>query len=215
MVDFGRPLDWRYLFKPLLFPSIMHLTISGTPGSGKSTVAKILVEKLQAERIYVGGIRRELAKKKNMTLAELNVYALTHPETDVDVDKEAAAQALKLESSGKTVIVEGRTQFHFLPSSIKIFLKVDLNEAAKRIWKDLQQKETKLQRNEGDINSLAEMKKELLKREENDAKRYQKYYNLDIHDESQYDLVVDSTKLTPDQVVEKILNYLNKHKKQP
>ncbi len=188
----------------------MIITISGTPGSGKSTVAKILVQKLSAERIYVGGIRRELAKKKNMTLAELNEYALSHPETDIDVDKEAAAQALKLEKAGKVVIVEGRTQFHFIPQSIKIFLKVNLDEAAKRIWKDLQQKETKLQRNEGNINSLAAMKKEIMKREDNDAQRYKKYYRLDVHNESQYNLIVDSTNTTPDQVVEKILKFIKK-----
>jgi len=63
------------------------ITISGTPGSGKSTVAKIIQKELDAERIYVGGIRREIARKKGMTLQELNVYAQTHPETDVDVDK--------------------------------------------------------------------------------------------------------------------------------
>ena len=75
----------------------MILTISGTPGSGKSTIAKILVAKLHAQRIYVGGIRRELAKEKSMTLMELNEYAKTHPETDVDVDEKAAAEARKLE----------------------------------------------------------------------------------------------------------------------
>ena len=48
----------------------MIITISGTPGSGKSTVAKIIVETLNAERIYVGGIRRELAREKGMTLQE-------------------------------------------------------------------------------------------------------------------------------------------------
>ncbi|MBS3165711.1 AAA family ATPase [Candidatus Woesearchaeota archaeon] len=190
----------------------MIITISGTPGSGKSTVAKILLEKLHAERIYVGGIRRELAKKKGMTLVELNQYALSHPETDVDIDKQAAAEALKLEKSGKTVIVEGRTQFHFLPRSVKIYIKVDLNEGAKRIWKQLQQKEEKKKRNEGEINSLTQMKKELLKREENDAQRYKKYYGFDHRDKSHYDLILDSTKILPEEVVDKILAYLNKYK---
>ena len=125
----------------------MIITISGTPGSGKSTIVKILVENLRAERIYVGGIRRELAKEKSMTLTELNEYAQTHPETDVDVDEKAAAQARKLGQGKKVVVVEGRTQYHFLPESIKIFVNVDVDEAARRIWKDLQQKDMRMQRN--------------------------------------------------------------------
>src|SRR3989344_9207948 len=129
----------------------MIITISGTPGSGKSTVAKILAEKLKAERIYVGGIRRDLAREKEMTLIELNEYAKTHPETDVDVDKKAANLARELEKKGKIVIVEGRMQFYFLPESVKVFIKVNVEEAAKRIWKDLQQKKTKQARNEGEI----------------------------------------------------------------
>lgn len=188
----------------------MILTISGTPGSGKSTIAKILVEKLHAERIYVGGIRRELAKKKGMTLVELNEYALTHPETDVDVDEKAAAQARRLEKEKKIVVVEGRTQFHFLPESIKIFITVSPEEGAKRIWNDLQHQDLQQQRNEGNIHSLAEMKESIVKRFENDQRRYKKYYNLDITAEKQYDLVIDTTKITAQQGAEKILKFLEK-----
>lgn len=186
----------------------MILTISGTPGSGKSTIAQILVEKLNAERIYVGGIRREIAKEKGMTLMELNEYAQTHPETDVDVDEKAATEARKLEKKKKVVVVEGRTQFHFLPESVKIFITVNPEEGARRIWKDLQHKDLRQQRNEGTIRSLAEMKKSLRERFENDQRRYRKYYNLDITKHKQYDLVIDTTKITAQQGAERILNFL-------
>jgi cytidylate kinase len=67
----------------------MHqiITISGDPGSGKSTIAQELAKKLKAKRIYVGEIRREIARKKGLTLAELNKYAEKHPETDVDIER--------------------------------------------------------------------------------------------------------------------------------
>lgn len=186
----------------------MIITISGTPGSGKSTVAEMLAKKLEAERIYVGGIRRELAREKGMTLQELNEYALTHPETDVDVDKKAAAQARELGKKNKTVIVEGRTQFHFLPESLKIYMKVKPEEGAKRIWKDLQNKATQEKRNEGNIPSFEAMKKRIYEREEEDAARYQKYYHLDHRDESQYDLVIDTTSIIAEKAAEKILKFI-------
>lgn len=186
----------------------MIMTISGTPGSGKSTIAKILQQKLSAERIYVGGIRRELARKKGMTLVELNEYAKTHPETDVDVDKEAAAEARKLAKQGKTVIVEGRTQYYFLPESFKIFIKVDEEEGTRRIWKDLQNEQTRAERNEGDITSLEQMKKRIRQRATEDNKRYLKYYGINPADESQYDFILDTTKITAEEGAEKILKYI-------
>ena len=191
----------------------MIITISGTPGSGKSTAAEMLAKKLKAERIYVGGIRRELAREKGMTLQELNVYAATHPETDVDVDKIAATKARELEKKGAIVIVEGRTQFHFLPESIKIFMKVKPEEGAKRIWKDLQNKAAQEKRNEGNISSFEAMKKRIYEREEEDAARYKKYYTLDHRDESQYDYIIDTTHLTPDETVKRIISFLEAAKK--
>ncbi len=190
----------------------MIITISGTPGSGKSTIAKILVNKLNAQRIYVGGIRRELAKEKGMTLEELNEYARTHAETDVEVDKTAAAKARELEKTSQIVIVEGRTQFHFLPESIKVYIKVDFTEGAKRIWKDLQNKATQQERNEGKINSIEQMKQQIIKREEEDAYRYNKYYHLNIRDESHYDLVLDTTNLNAEEAAEKVRKFILLHK---
>ena len=178
------------------------------PGSGKSTAAEMLTKKLKAERIYVGGIRRELAREKGMTLQELNQYAAQHPETDVDIDKMAAAKARELERKVTIVIVEGRTQFHFLPESIKIYMKVQPEEGAKRIWKDLQNKAAQEKRNEGNISSFEAMKKRIYEREEEDAARYKKYYNLDHRDESHYDLVIDTTYITPEQVVKKINSFI-------
>ncbi|MBI2151186.1 AAA family ATPase [Candidatus Woesearchaeota archaeon] len=186
----------------------MIITISGTPGSGKSTIAKIIVKELNAEYIYVGGIRRELAKKRNMTLEELNVYALTHPETDVDIDEQVAKNAREKDKKGALVIVEGRTQYHFLPESLKIFIKVSPHEAAKRIWKDLQNKETKEQRNEGNVKSLADMEKHILLRQENDLLRYQKYYKINPEDESQYDFVLDTSKINAEEAARKVLEFI-------
>ena len=188
----------------------MIITISGTPGSGKSTIAKILEQKLAAVRIYVGGMRRELAREKGMTLVELNEYAKTHPETDVDVDTKAAAEARWLAKTGKMILVEGRTQYHFLPESIKIYIKVDLEEGARRIWNDLQQTKTQQERNEGSIASFEEMKKRIVQREDDDAKRYKKYYGIDHRNEKQYDLVIDTTTITAQQGAKKVLAYLEK-----
>ncbi|MFA5126771.1 MAG: (d)CMP kinase [Patescibacteria group bacterium] len=189
----------------------MHpiITISGPGGSGKSTIAKILAEKLLAKRIYVGGIRRQLALDMGMSLAELNEYALNHPETDVDVDKAAAKQARDL-AVNNIVIAEGRTQFYFIPESIKIYIKVDPREGARRIWQDLQNEQNKKQRNEGQFSNLEEVEAYQKTRQANDLARYKKYYNLDHTDEKQYDFVIDTTHISAQEAAEKILNFIQK-----
>jgi cytidylate kinase len=189
------------------------ITISGDPGSGKSTLAEKLTKEFsakggsasggKAKRIYIGEIRRNLAKSKGITLAELNEYAETHPETDVKIDKEAANEARQL-AKKSIVIVEGRTQFYFLPESLKIYVKVSLTEGARRIWKQIQKDaKAKAKRNEGKFESLNDLIKDIKKRIASDKKRYKKYYNLDHTHKSHYDLVIDTTRLNKQQVFKK------------
>ena len=197
----------------------MHqiITISGDPGSGKSTIAQELAKKLsakggsasggKAKRIYVGEIRREIARKKGLTLAELNKYAEKHPETDVVIDKKVASQARQL-AKKYPVIVEGRTQFHFIPESFKLYIKVSLAEGAKRIWQQMQSQKAKTARNEGRINSLAQLKKSINQRIASDKKRYQKYYGIDHTKKSNYNFVMDTTHITASQATKKILKKL-------
>jgi len=185
------------------------ITISGNAGSGKSTIAKKLIDILEAKRIYVGGIRRELAREKGMTLYELNQYAMNNPETDVEVDKKAAEEARELVKQS-TVIVEGRTQFHFLPESVKILIKVSLDVGAKRIWKDLQDSEINEQRNEAELSSFEDFKEKTQERQNSDLQRYKKYYNLNHMDESNYDLIIYTTDINVDIAIERIMDYLSK-----
>ncbi len=184
----------------------MIVTISGDPGSGKSTVAEILANKFEAERVYAGGIFREMAKEKGMALEEFLKYTENHPEIHRQVDERIREKALEIDQEGLTAIVEGRVHFHFLPKSFKIFLKVSLDEAARRIWKDLNNKEASLSRNEEAVSSLQELKKKIKQRIKTDQERYRKLYHIDILDESQFDLVIDTTNLTPDRVIQEILD---------
>ena len=121
----------------------MIISISGDPGSGKSTIAKMLSEKLGMKRYYMGGILREQAKKRNMTLEDY--YALG--ESDETIDKNLDNYQKKLGETEDNFIIEGRTSFYFIPHSLKIYIAVDEKVGAERIWKELQKKN---ERNEAD-----------------------------------------------------------------
>ena len=181
----------------------MIITISGTPGSGKSTVGKILAERLGFKRYYMGGMRREAAKKAGMTLAEFNKLG----EKDFSTDKFVDDLLVKIGKEEDNLVVEGRTAFYFIPKSIKVFLSVDLKEGARRIFEE---KKKSNERNEDATKSVNEELKQVKERMESDRRRYGKYYGFDSYDEKNYDLVIDTTRISPQQAVEKILKFIQK-----
>jgi len=188
----------------------MIITISGNPGSGKSTAAKYVAEQLNAERIYVGGILRQMAKEKQMTLQEFLQHMKNHPEIDKQVDERTRDEARNIAATGKHVIVEGRVQYHFLPESLKIFVKVTPQEGGKRIHKAMQQQGEAQERNE-ELASLEATIQLVQQRYQQDAERYIKIYNLDYREESNYDEVIDATNMTIQEEAIVVLDAVKKH----
>lgn len=180
----------------------MLITISGLPGSGKSTVAGLLAKKLRLPRYSIGNIRREMAKERGLTLEAFNALGEKKAFTDRHVDAWQRRQAKKL---GKGVF-EGRTSFYFIPESIKIFLTVSLRTGARRIMND----RSAHRRFEADWTHLSSVEQSLRRRIASDTKRYRQYYQINIFKPSHYDLVIDTTNQTPKQTFTLVLKYLAK-----
>jgi cytidylate kinase len=179
----------------------MIITITGTEGAGKSTLSKALSEKLGLAYVYVGGIRRQLAQERGLTLAEFNKIGEEDPSTDVDVDKRVVQEVKKL---GKAV-VEGRTMYHFFPNSIKIFLTVEPKVAAERILNDPQAQ----RKNEAlKFKTIDDVLRNIQERHKTDDFRYRKYYNIDAYDPKNFDFVLDTTNLTMAETLEKVLKFI-------
>ncbi len=106
------------------------VTVSGSPGSGKSTMTKTACELLGAERLYVGQIRRDMARGKGMTLEQFNKYALTDPRTDVDVDNAVAAQARILYNQRKSIFVEVERSFTFCLNPLRYMFLLNQERGA-------------------------------------------------------------------------------------
>jgi len=176
--------------------SMTTITISGLPGTGTTTIAKLLKKKLGLEYIYSGDIFRNMAEKYNMSLEEFGSYCEKHRDIDEDLDR------YQLEIlQRRNVIVEGRIAgwiaYHNQIQSTKVLLEADLETRVSRIVK----------RDGGDIETR---KKEILKRENSEATRYKKYYDIDIGETSIYDLVIDSSDKTPEKIVEIIIKEIKK-----
>lgn len=185
----------------------MIISINGQPGSGKTTIAKKIAFELNYQHYYIGKIRREAAKQKGMSLAEYNTYGETHPETDLEVDE----YVKKLGETQNNFVIESRTAWHLIPQSLKIFITVDPQVGATRVFNELQ---TSSHRNED--NQLADITAVLAshqKRIASDRRRYQKYYGIEFDNLKNFDFIIDTTNLTPDQVFSKIMNFIKQRTK--
>lgn len=90
--------------------------------------------------------------------------------------------------------------WHFLPSSFKIYLSVDVYRAAERVMKDDQRSsEPAYSCIEDAINKLAQ-------RKGSENKRYIQLYQANCSDMNNFDAVVDSTFSTPQQTLDSILS---------
>ncbi|VVB62873.1 Putative adenylate kinase [uncultured archaeon] len=154
----------------------MIITISGAPGTGTTTLARSLAAELGIRWVNSGELFRKIASERGVSVKDLNRLAERGPEIDYLIDD--AQKSLAKSGPG---IFEGRLSGHLLNADLKVVLKTDLKVRAGRIAN----RESKLLE-----DSLAETRV----REESEARRYMKYYNIDIADLVIYDLVVDTGK---------------------
>lgn len=170
------------------------VTIAGTAGSGKSTLAKLLAKKLGFRHHSVGDGRRAIAEEKGISLKELNKLSETG---EFDSDTPVDMHMKKLGETEDDLVIDCRTGFHFVPKSIKIFLDAEKATRAERLLnrKSVGERPT----------SLEDAMETLDIHRKSERKRYMNYYKIDIWDQTHYDLVLDSTHLSPEELVERIL----------
>ncbi|MEK6945686.1 MAG: (d)CMP kinase [Nanoarchaeota archaeon] len=175
----------------------MIVTISGKQGAGKTSVGKGLAKKLSYRFISIGDLRGEIATEKGLTIDELNKIG----EKEDWVHKEADKKTIEIGKARDNFIIEGWIAYYFIPNSKKIFLDVSENVGAERIFKD-QRKDEK------HCKTLEEMRKLLDHRMNETDSQFKKYYKINFLDKSQYDLMIDTTNLSIEEVVNKILKFL-------
>ncbi len=180
----------------------MKLTLAGTPGSGKSTIRAMLAEHYHLEVKGTGDFMRKMAKQKgyNDITDFLVEYVTKHPEVDNQIDDEQRNYG----QQNDDFVLDAHLGFHFVPDSIKIELKCSLNESAKRILAD------KLRTTEAST-TLAQSMAASKKRRDTMRENFLKLYNVDIDRSANFDLSVDTSMLTPEQVFEKLVEFIDSY----
>lgn len=175
----------------------MIITIAGTPGSGKSTIAKMAAAKLKLKHYSIGEFMRQLAAERGVSLLEISRLA----EKDRSIDEELDRRQVRLARREDDFVIDSRLGWHFIPDAFKVFLTVSPEEGGRRIYQDKRKQEQ-------ENISLARTIENVKKRRASEKERYSKYYNLDTENESNYDLIIDTTDKTPQEVLDIIVEEL-------
>lgn len=169
----------------------MLITLSGLPGSGTSTVAKLVAPQLGLDHVDGGTIFRSLAAERGLSLARFAELA----EADDTIDK-ALDERLTQRAVAGDVVLESRLAGWLVHRAgargHKVWIECDELERARRVGgRDAHDVEEALGTNRV--------------RERSERDRYRAYYDIDLTDRSIYDLVLDSTDRSPEDLVAEIL----------
>ena len=180
----------------------MLITMWWKAGSGKWTVSKLLAEELWYEIISIGDMKRKLAAEMWINIIEFNkMWDDPEKSAEFDLKYEEYQKSLKLSDD---IILDSRLGFYAQPKAFKILLDVDEEIAWERIFKaerDTDKHATKK-------HAIAEVKN----RNSSDEERYKKLYDVDLWNPNNYNLVIDTSDRTPQEVLQIILDEFKAYK---
>ncbi len=164
----------------------MLLTVSGPPGSGKSTTAEGIANAFGLDHVSGGDIFRELAAERNLTPLEFNKLA----EEDEEIDRDLDRRLREIATQEDDLVLESRLAGWLAGDNadFRIWLNAPLDVRAARI-SDREDKPVKQAATETRARAGSE------------AQRYKEYYGISINDLTIYDLSINTARWNPDDVL--------------
>lgn len=169
------------------------ITVSGKPGSGKSSTADKVAELLGYTRYSSGDFVRSIIRRHNLTLAEFNLRA----ETDHTIDHEIDEELRKLRDLND-IVVDSRLGFYWIPESFKVYLDLDMDIATARIFKDMV--DNSKRSSTESATTIAEAQDIVFARVESEQDRFRKLYSINPYTMRHYDLVINTSRHSPQSV---------------
>lgn len=162
----------------------MRIAISGKSGCGNTTATNNVGKALGLK--IVNYTFRDLARDIKMSFNELHNQALKNPIFDFLTDLTLIRQAILNEN----IVVGTRLASWMMDADLRIWLHAPLETRAGRITK----------RKSEENYSYEETLYKTLKRDKQNYLRYIRLYGIDIEDHSDFDITINTEKLTAEQV---------------
>lgn len=169
------------------------ISIAGHVGSGKSVTARLVAERTGWELVSTGAMFRAIATRLGMSVLELN----RHAETDLAIDDEIDGFLRDLSGTETSVVIDSRMAWHFVPESFKVYLVVDPLVGGQRVLGAGRSDETYETIEEAAAANVARMAAEV--------ERYHDLYGVRRDEWENYDLIVDTTHASAEQVADAIV----------
>jgi len=168
----------------------MIITVGGLAGTGTSTVSRMISDRLNLDYLYAGDVFRKEAAKRNMSLLEFGRLA----EEDHDIDIKLDNMVKDIATKGD-ILVEGRIAARVLDEMkpIKIWFECDDEIRFERVA-------------HRDGITVKDAKERTLEREKSERKRYMEIYGFDYMKLSQYDIIIDTSYIGPEDIAEQIID---------
>jgi cytidylate kinase len=165
----------------------MLITVSGPPGSGKSTTAGASAETFGLEHVSGGDIFRELADERGYTPVEFNRLA----EEDDQIDRDLDRRLYDIAHQEDDLVLESR---------LAGWLAGDAADL--RIWLDAPEHVRARRVADREAKPVEMAREETVERARSEARRYREYYGIDIWDRSIYDVVLNTARWRPETVLD-------------
>jgi len=170
------------------------ITLSGKPGSGKSSTADKVAELLGYTRYSAGDLVRTQIRKKKITLDAFNEMALKDHSLDQAIDEE-----LRNLREQKDIVIDSRLGFYWIPESFKVYLDLDMDVATARIYKDAVTNNLREYNNDQDY-TIDEVQKLVQGRLDNEKYRFKILYGVNPYSSNNFDLIINTSRHSPQTV---------------
>jgi len=160
------------------------ITIAGSLGSGKSSTARAVASALGFRHFSSGDLFRQLAVERGESIEAMNISAEIQRDIDLKVDH----LLQEMYRTHERLVIDSRMAWHWMPLSFKVFLVLDPNTAAERIFNHLQ--------DEGRLSeaasSVQEVRNSIDRRFASEQKRYAALYGVNTNDPLNFDVVIST-----------------------